>query len=309
MTDFSNGLSRIINSGKVNNQSEIINIEMEQLVTFQDVNGIVNPSIVDPSDPEFIALKKNIAQRGLDHPITVRPMPGDNTKYQVLCGHHRVAACEELGMATIKALVKRDMSDDDAALLVATDNFNRKKNYKPSEKAKAYKMALDAMKRKTGRRVDGSETEGSSLDELALIVGEGRTNIFRSIRLNSLIPELLNMVDSKRINMVPAVELSYIEPRFQEIIYRVVFEEDPDATINAAQARELRSKAERSDLTESKIRATLGFGTKRKYNPFNRKVKRLIPESLTTPEEISEYLIKAITFYQESTKDNSEDCE
>lgn len=304
MSDFSNGLSKIISSGRSGVQSESINIDIDKLESFKDSNGVVNPSSVDDNDPEYIALKENIQSRGLDHPITVRPMPGDSSRYQILCGHHRAAACKALGFPTIKAYVRRDMSDEDAAELVALDNFSRKKNYKPSEKAAFYKMALEARKKKAGRKIDGSDTDGSSLDELSVIVGEARATIARFIRLTYLIPELMNMVDTKRLKSVPAVELSYLQPKYQELIYKVVFEEDPDATINAAQAKELRAKGTRTDLTETKIKATLGFGPRRKKNPFNRKVKNLIPDYMKDdPEEITEYLVKAISFYQEHNKE------
>lgn len=303
MSEHQNGLSRILNSGRAGIQSDAINIDIDKLVPFSDVNGIVNPSKVDESDPEYIALKENIAKRGLDHPITVRPLSSDKTTFQILCGHHRVAACKALGYPTIKAFVRRDLSDDDAAELVALDNFNRKKNYKPSEKAAFFKMALDARKRRTGRKVEGIESEGSSLDELASLVGEGRGSIARFIRLNYLIPELLNLVDTKNIKIVPAVELSYIPGKQQAIVFNILTE-DPDIKITAPLAKELRIKSERSELTESKVRTTLGASSRTKKNPFNRKVKNLIPDYMKDdPEEITEYLVKAIMFYQEHNKE------
>ena len=303
MSEHQNGLSRILNSGRAGIQSDAINIDIDKLVPFSDVNGIVNPSKVDESDPEYIALKENIAKRGLDHPITVRPLSSDKTTFQIFCGHHRVAACKALGYPTIKAFVRRDLSDDDAAELVALDNFNRKKNYKPSEKAAFFKMALDARKRKTGRKVEGIESEGSSLDELAVLVGESQKTIARYVRLTYLIPDLLKMVDSKDIKVVPAVELSYIPEKQQAIVFNILTE-DPDIKITAPLAKELRIKSERSELTESKVRTTLGASSRTKKNPFNRKVKNLIPDYMKDdPEEITEYLVKAIMFYQEHNKE------
>lgn len=301
MSEHQNGLSRILNSGRAGIQSDAINIDIDKLVPFVDVNGVVNPSTVDETDSEYIALKDNIAKRGLDHPITVRPLPNDKGTYQILCGHHRVAACKALGYPSIKAFVRRDLNDDDAAELVALDNFNRKKNYKPSEKAAFFKMALEARKRKSvGRKIDGNEPEGRSIEELATLVGESQRSIQNYIRLTFLISDLLKMVDTKEIKMVPAVELSYIPSKQQEIIFNVLAE-DPDIKINAALAKELRSKSERSELTDGKVRTTLGAAPKGKKNPFNRKVKSLIPEHIKDdPEEITEYLIKAITFYQDS---------
>ena len=250
--------------------------------------------------PKYLHIEHEMTASGF-HPITVRPLPNDKGAYQILCGHHRVAACKALGYPSIKAFVRRDLNDDDAAELVALDNFNRKKNYKPSEKAAFFKMALEARKRKSvGRKIDGNEPEGRSIEELATLVGESQRSIQNYIRLTFLISDLLKMVDIKEIKMVPAVELSYIPSKQQEIIFNVLAE-DPDIKINAALAKELRSKSERSELTDGKVRTTLGAAPKGKKNPFNRKVKSLIPEHIKDdPEEITEYLIKAITFYQDS---------
>lgn len=301
MSDFSGGIGRLLANSKSSIQSDTINIEFDKLVPFRDINGVVNPSEVDETDPEYIALKKNISERGLDHPITVRPLPGEKGMYQILSGHHRVAACKSLGYHNIQAFVKSDMNDDDAAVFVALDNFNRKKNYKPSEKARFYKLALDAKKRKSaGRKIEGVEAEGRSIEELADLIGESKRSIQNYIRLTSLIPELLKMVDDKDIKMVPAVELSYI-PLKQQTIILTVMTEDPDINITAALAKELRLKSEKSELTEGKVRTTLGAAPKGKKNPFTRKVKMLIPEHIKDdPDEITDYLIKAITFYQES---------
>lgn len=302
MTDFTGGLSKIIKAGKNITEGDIVPIEIEKLVAFKDSNGIVNPSEVDENDPEFIALKKNISERGLDHPITVRPLPEDKEKYQILCGHHRAAACRALGQSTIRAIVRNDLSDEAAAELVGLDNFSRKKNYKPSEKAKFYKMVLDARKRKSGRRIEGTEAEGSALEEISAIVGESERSIQNYIRLSSLIPELLEMVDEKKVKMIPAVELSYIPETAQKLIYKYV--SDNEISITAAQAKELREKATRSELTETKIEKTLGVERKGKKNPYNRKVKQLIPDYIKAdPDAATEYLIKAIRFYQEHNKD------
>lgn len=311
MTDFTGGLSKIIQGGKNGIQSEIINVDIDKLVTFKDVNGIVNPSKVDENDPEFIALKKNIAERGLDHPITIRPMVEDKETYQVLCGHHRVAACKALNMPKIRAIVKRDLSDDDAAILVATDNFNRKKNYKPSEKAFFYKMTLDALKRKSsGRKFDGIESEGKAIEILSTIIGEGASSIKNYVRLTSLIPELLNLVDNKKIKIVPAVELSYLKETDQKTIYDTVFNEnsddyDPGVSIDAAQAKKLRNRVEAKgfDITPAFVKMELSRTPRAAKIHLTKDVKSLLPKDVKAPAAIKDYLIKAITFYQEHNKE------
>lgn len=308
MSDFSTGLSRIIQGGKNGIQSEIINVDIDKLITFKDVNGIVNPSKVDENDPEFIALKKNIAERGLDHPITIRPIVEGEGTYQVLCGHHRVAACRALNMPKIRAIVKRDLSDDDAAILVATDNFNRKKNYKPSEKAFFYKMTLDALKRKSsGRKFDGVESEGKAIETLSTIIGEGVSSIKNYVRLTSLIPEMLNLVDSKKIKIVPAVELSYLNEKDQKKIYDTVFNEssedyDPDVTIDATQAKRLRARVEAKgfDITPAFVKLELSRSPRAAKIHLTKDVKAMLPKDVKTPAAIKDYLINAIQFYQEA---------
>lgn len=306
MSDFSAGIGKLLANSKASIQSDTINIEFDNLIPFKDINGVVNPSEVDESDPEFLALMKNIKERGLDHPITVRPMPGEKGKYQILSGHHRVAACKSLGYQNIQAFVKSDMNDDDAALFVALDNFNRKKNYKPSEKAKFFRLALEARKRKAvGRKSEGEVAEGRSVEELAALVGESQRSIQNYIRLTYLIPEFLKKVDAKELKLIPAVELSYI-PDAQQMIILKILEEEPEISLNTSAAKELREKSERSELTENKVKVTLMGLPQGKKNPYNSQVKSLIPESIVgDPNEVTDYLVKAIKFYQQA-QENSE---
>ncbi|MBR0395688.1 MAG: ParB N-terminal domain-containing protein [Clostridiales bacterium] len=315
MSDLYTGLSKLIASGKSAPQSEIINIPLEKLVAFEDVNGIVNPSRVDENDPEFIALVENIAQRGLDHPITVRPISSDdedNVTYQVLCGHHRVAACKKLNMPNIRAIVKRDLNDDDAAILVATDNYNRKKNYKPSEKAFFYKMALDALKRKSsGRKFSGDEADGRAIETLSSLIGEGTSSIKNYVRLTNLIPQLLDLVDDKTIKIVPAVELSYLSPEDQKTVYETKFNEnsdyyDPDTSIDAAQAKRIRARVEVKGLniTPSFVDAELSHTPRAAKLHLTKDIKSMLPSEIRkSPDASKEYVMKAISFYQEHNKE------
>lgn len=305
------GLMNILSQHPVRSESQ--NIKLEDLTTFVDRDGNANPSIVDEKDPEFIALVENIRSRGLDNPIIVRKDPASPDKFQILCGHHRVAAYKQIGeYDSIKAYV-RDISDDEAAILVATDNFNRKKNYKPSEKGFAFKMALDAMKRQ-GQRTDltsgqngpklndAFEPGSRSNEELAMIVGESVKNIQRYIRITYLIPELRTVVDSKRLKLVPAVELSYLEEKNQKLVYDTVFDNPYHNSLNIDQARRIRAKADTGfPLSESIIAAIANdIDSKGKKLKLTGKIKNLLPkEAKLDDEQMELYIIKAILAYQE----------
>lgn len=305
------GLMNILSQHPVRSESQ--NIKLEDLTTFVDRDGNSNPSIVDEKDPEFIALVENIRSRGLDNPIIVRKDPASPDKFQILCGHHRVAAYKQIGeYDSIKAYV-RDMTDDEAAILVATDNFNRKKNYKPSEKGFAFRMALEAMKRQ-GQRNDltsgqndqklNQETKAGevSRDQLSEIVGESSKNIQRYIRITYLIPELRAVVDSKRLKLVPAVELSYLEEKNQKLVYDTVFDNPYHNSLNIDQARRIRAKADTGfPLSEAIIAAIANdIDGKGKKLKLTGKITSLLPkEAKLDDEQMELYLIKCILAYQE----------
>lgn len=313
------GLMNILKQQPVaKSESQII--KLEDLTTFVDRDGNANPSIVDEKDPEFIALVENIRSRGLDNPIIVRKDPASPDKFQILCGHHRVAAYKQIGeYDSIKAYV-RDISDDEAAILVATDNFNRKKNYKPSEKGFAFKMALDAMKRQ-GQRTDltsgqngpklndAFEPGSRSNEELAMIVGESVKNIQRYIRITYLIPELRTVVDSKRLKLVPAVELSYLEEKNQKLVYDTVFDNPYHNSLNIDQARRIRAKADTGfPLSEAIIAAIANdIDGKGKKLKLTGKITSLLPkEAKLDDEQMELYIIKAILAYQENESEESQ---
>lgn len=305
------GLMNILSQHPVRTESQ--NIKLEDLTTFVDRDGNANPSIVDEKDPEFIALVENIRSRGLDNPIIVRKDPASPDKYQILCGHHRVAAYKQIGeYDSIKAYV-RDLSDDEAAILVATDNFNRKKNYKPSEKGFAFRMALDAMKRQVGRpKENGGQNDHNfsddakkgekSRDELSEIVGESSKNIQRYIRITYLIPELRAVVDSKRLKVVPAVELSYLEEKYQKLVFDTVFDNQYHNSLNIEQAKKIRAKADTGfPITEAFIAAIANDTDDKSLKlKLTGRIKNLLPkEAKLDDEQMELYIIKAILAYQE----------
>ena len=188
---------------------------------------------------EMASLVENIYTQGILTPLTVRPL--DNGEYEIVSGHRRLYACQKLGIAAIPAIVK-ELSREDAILEMVDSNLHRE-HILPSEKAKAYKMKMDAMKRQ-GERTDltlspmATKSAIDSAAEIGNAAGESRDQVFRYIRLNLLIPELLDMVDEGRIAFRPAVELSHLQEQEQYDLLTTI--ESEDATPSLSQAIRLK---------------------------------------------------------------------
>ena len=184
---------------------------------------------------EMASLVESIYTQGILTPVTVRPL--DNGEYEVISGHRRLFACQKLGINDIPAIVK-ELSREDAILEMVDSNLHRE-HILPSEKAKAYKMKMDAMKRQ-GERTDltlspmATKSAIDSAAEIGNAAGESRDQVFRYIRLNLLIPELLDMVDEGRIAFRPAVELSHLQEQEQYDLLTTI--ESEDATPSLSQA-------------------------------------------------------------------------
>ena len=185
------------------------------------------------------ALRDSIYQCGLLSPILVRPRAEGG--YEVISGHRRVRALQLLNVNSIEARVC-DMTDEEAILVMVDSNLHRE-HILPSEKAKAYKMKMDAMKRQ-GERTDltlspmATKSAIDSAAEIGSAAGESRDQVFRYIRLNLLIPELLDMVDEGRIAFRPAVELSHLQEQEQYDLLTTI--ESEDATPSLSQAIRLK---------------------------------------------------------------------
>ncbi len=251
-------------------------------------------------DEDMDQLVESIKERGLITPITLREK--EDGRYEIVSGHRRRKACEIAGFSTIKADVHKDMTRDEAVILMVESNFQRSVIL-PSEKAFAYKMRLEAMKRQ-GKRTDltsdplGPKSGVRSNEELATSTGDSMTQIKRYIRLTNLIPDLLNLVDEGKMGMRPAVELSYLSPADQEILSNELYIND--STPSHDQAIRLRKYAETGELTKAVIELVV-----REEKPNQRerihirfdKVKDFIPKHVN-PENAGDYIVEALQFYQ-----------
>ena len=201
-------------------------------------------------DEDMMNLAESIKTNGILTPATVRKK--DDGRYELLSGHRRLRACQIAGIPTLRCEIV-EMSRDEATIFMVDANFQRSKIL-PSEKAFAYKMKLEAMKRQVGRPKNASPVAtnlGRSDVELGEQVGESKDQIRRYIRLTELIPEILDMVDDGMIALRPAVELSYIPRLKQGHIWECM--EIEQCTPSHTQAKRMRRMAEEGKLTPESI--------------------------------------------------------
>ena len=201
-------------------------------------------------DAEMEQLVWSILTQGLLTPITVRPLATD--EYEVISGHRRLHACQKAGIETVPALIYA--LDRDAAVIALVDSNLHREKILPSEKAFAYKLKMDAMSRQ-GQRTDLTLSQvATKLDtaaEIGKAVGESRDKVFRYIRLTELIPKILAMVDSGRIALTPAVELSYLTRQEQQDLLETM--ESEDCTPSLSQAIQMKKLSQAGELDIDKV--------------------------------------------------------
>ena len=250
-------------------------------------------------DESMIELVESVKTYGLLQPVLVRPL--EDGVYEMVSGHRRKRAFELAGIEKIPARIKA-LSRDEAILMMVDSNLQRDEIL-PSEKAKAYKMRLDAMTRQ-GKRTDLTcapvehKLQGvKSRDIIAEQTGESREQIRRYIRLTELIPELLSLVDEKRIALRPAVEISYLSPEAQNWLFTAIGYED--ATPSHAQTIKMRKFFEEGKLTQAVVESIMEEEKpNQRVKPAfkDKRILNLIPRTLA-PEQQSDYVIKALEYY------------
>lgn len=200
----------------VNNEKSAIDLKLNEIIPFNN-----HPfKVLD--DEKMEDLVKSIRLNGILTPVLVRPV-GSN-RYEMISGHRRMHAAELAGLKEIPAFI-RELSDDDATIIMVDANLQREEIL-PSEKAYAYKMKLEAIKHQ-GKSVRTSSQVGRKLEAAEVIgeqVGESKTQVHRFVRLTELIPELLDMVDSKWMPIVTGVDISYIDKEIQKLLQEYIKE-------------------------------------------------------------------------------------
>lgn len=247
-------------------------------------------------DEDMLQLIESIRDRGVITPATVRQK--EDGRYELISGHRRKRACELAGFQTLRCEVV-DLSRDEATILMVESNFQRSQIL-PSEKAFAYKMRLEAMKRQ-GKRTDLTlspvGTKLRTADELAQECGDSRNQIHRYVRLTNLVPELLEFVDQGRIKMRPAVELSYLDEDCQR---DVVDEIDMnDATPSHDQTIRMRKFFEEGKLTTEVIQTIMSEekpNQKEKITLSMDRVEKFIPKNIKISQR-EDFICKALEHY------------
>ena len=250
-------------------------------------------------DEDMEQLVDSIKRNGVMTPATVRLK--EDGRYELISGHRRKKACELAGLETLKCEVK-ELTRDEAIIVMVESNLQRS-TILPSEKAFAYKMRLEAMNRQ-GQRTDltcsplGNKLQGKkSSDELAEKVGESKNQIFRYIRLTELVPEILQMVDERRIAFRPAVEISYLPEEQQYTLLEAM--EYSDATPSLAQAIKMKKFMQENKLTDEVIQSIMEEEkpNQREKPAFrDERITKLIPKSVPRGQE-SDFVVKALEFY------------
>lgn len=275
-------------------RENIISLPLSDLHNFKD-----HPfSVVD--DKEMQDMAGSIKEYGVLTPAIVRPRPEGG--YELVSGHRRKRGSELAGMDNMPCIV-REMDDNTAVILMVDSNFQRE-NVKPSEKAKAYKMKLDALKRQ-GKRTDLTSTQlehklennRTSVEIVAEQAGESRAQVQRLIRLNELEPELLEKVDKSELALTPAVELSYLPPEEQKQVAELI--EMEGRTPSLSQAQQIKRLSQEKKLDDE----TLG-DIFIQQKPQERRILTLKGERLEkfysekyTPAQFEDIVFKALAEY------------
>lgn len=252
-------------------------------------------------------LVDSVKRNGVMTPATVRLK--DDGRYELISGHRRKKACELAGLETLKCEVK-ELTRDEAIIIMVESNLQRTVIL-PSEKAFAYKMRLEAMKRQAGRppkeNVSPLATnlpKGRSDTELGELVGESKDQIRRFIRLTELVPEILQMVDEQRIAFRPAVEISYLTEEQQYSLLEAM--EYNDATPSLAQAIKMKKFNQDGKLTDEVIQSIMEEekpNQKEKPAFRDERITKLIPKSIPRGQE-TDFVVKALEFYNRHLQRN-----
>ena len=241
-------------------------------------------------------LVESVSRSGVMTPATVRQK--EDGRYELISGHRRKKACELAGLETLKCEVK-ELTHDEAIIVMVESNLQRSVIL-PSEKAFAYKMRLEAMKRQGERSDLTSSPLGTKLRsdaELAEKVGESRNQIQRYIRLTELVPEILQMVDERQIAFRPAVEISYLSEEQQYTLLEAMGYND--ATPSLAQAIKMKKFMQEGKLTDEVIQSIMQEdkpNQKEKPAFKDERITKLIPKSIPRGQE-TDFVVKALEFY------------
>ena len=273
---------------------KIKEVELSKLLPFPD-----HPFRV-LEDESMREMAESIREYGVLMPLVVRPV--EEGQYEIISGHRRKYACEMIGRETVPVIVRE--LDRDASIIMMVDSNLQRENILPSERAAAYKMKLEAIKRQGQRsdltcgQVDHKLNESKSRDKIAEETGESGRQVQRYIRLTELSPELQQMVDEKKIAMTPAVEISYLKPEEQKLLVETI--ESEQATPSLSQAKRMKQMSREGTLTDDTMLSVMSEQKKPEKNeivlPYDALAK-FFPKNYT-PHQMERMIYKLLENWQ-----------
>ena len=262
-----------------------------EAIPLADLTPFRNHPFKVKEDEEMAQLMRSIADAGVLSPALARPLPDGG--YELISGHRRLAACKALGMDAMPVII-RDLTDEEAVITMVDSNLQRE-HILPSEKAFAYKMKMEALSHqgKTSRQVG----ERWSVSQISEAGTDSERQIHRYIRLTHLIPDILKLVDEGKIALTQAVELSYLQPSEQEMLFSVM--DSDEVTPSLSQARRLRRMSEAQTLTDDAVLQLLSEvkGNQVEYVKVPVDKLRIFFRPDTSVKQMTETLVKAMDFY------------
>ena len=281
--------------------------EQVQQIPIDELHPFTNHPFKVLDDEAMTRTVESIAQYGVLAPLIARPRP-DGDGYEIISGHRRQYAAKLAGLETLPVIV-RQMSDDAAVILMVDSNLQRE-HILPSERALAYKMKLDAMRRTSGRPSKENSRQLVGNFETADVVGkesgESGRQVQRFIRLTNLIPELLDMVDEKKISFNPAVELSYLDESQQRDFLEAM--EDTQNAPSLSQAQQLKKMAQQGEFSYEKAFDVMGQEKKSEKDTVtikNETLRKYFPRSYT-PKQMEEKIIQLLDAWQKKQQRRNE---
>ena len=280
--------------------------EQVQQIPIDALHPFTNHPFKVLDDEAMTRTVESIAQYGVLAPLIARPRP-DGDGYEIISGHRRQYAAKLAGLDTLPVIV-RQMSDDAAVILMVDSNLQRE-HILPSERAFAYKMKLEALKNQGARSDLTSDQVGQklwSVEQVASDAGESKTQIQRFIRLTNLVPELLDMVDEKKIAFNPAVELSYLDESQQRDFLEAM--EDTQNAPSLSQAQQLKKMAQQGAFSYEKAFDVMGQEKKSEKDTVtikNETLRKYFPRSYT-PKQMEEKIIQLLDAWQKKQQRRNE---
>ena len=279
--------------------------EQVQQIPIDELHPFTNHPFKVLDDEAMTRTVESIAQYGVLAPLIARPRPEGG--YEIISGHRRQYAAKLAGLDTLPVIVRN--MDDDAAVLLMVDSNLQRENILPSERAFAYKMKLEALKNQGARSDLTSCQVGTKFradESLAEDSGESARNVQRFIRLTNLIPELLDMVDEKKIAFNPAVELSYLDESQQRDFLEAM--EDTQNAPSLSQAQQLKKMAQQGEFSYEKAFDVMGQEKKSEKDTVtikNETLRKYFPRSYT-PKQMEEKIIQLLDAWQKKQQRRNE---